>query len=196
MLQPGAISPTTGKSRTPPAIAGLFLITFLAIFFAAGLEIEGLWRARQERIESQVWPAVTAVVDRCALDRWAGANSRPSVSYQIRCTFTYSVNGTDYQSRTQTVGQRHSSFGSPQDLPPDALRMEAWAKQQKKGSPLVIHYDPANPATISLAGADNAFRTNTAAVSLTAARQVALLAALLFLASLLARAVTRRPTKP
>src|SRR5882724_8095256 len=194
MLQPVDLSSTSSKSRTPPALAALFVITFLAIFFAAGLEIEGLWRARQERIEAQVWPAVTAVVDHCALDRWAGANGRRSVSYKIRCSFTYSVNGIDYLSRTQTVGQRHSSFGSPQDLPPDALRMEAWAKQHKKGSPMLIHYNPANPANISLAGADNAFRTNTASVSLTAARQVGLLAALLFVASVLARKLTRPPT--
>jgi len=196
MPQAGDLSSTNRESRTPPALAALFVITFLAILFASALEIHGMWRARQERIESQVWPAVTAVVDHCALDRWAGANSRPSVSYQIRCTFTYSVNGTDYLSRTQTVGQRHSSFGSPQDLPPAGIRMEAWAKQHKRGSPMVIHYDPANPANISLAGADDAFRTSSAAISLAAARQVAILAALLFVASLLARTLTRPAAKP
>jgi hypothetical protein len=190
MPQSGEIASATSKSRTTIAIAGLYLITFFAIFLAAGLQIQGMFQTRQERIESQVWPAVTAVVDGCALDHYS-ASSRRSVTYKIRCRLTYSINGTDYQSRTQTVGQRHSSFGNPQDLPPDAQQMETWVNQHKKGSPMLIHYDPANPANISLAGADNAFRTNTAAISLAAARQVAFLAALLFLASLLARTFNR-----
>jgi hypothetical protein len=194
MLQPGYISPTDSKPRTPLAVTGLYVITFFAIFLAAGLEIQGLFQTHQERIESQVWPAVTAVVDGCALDHYS-RSSRRSVTYKIRCRFTYSVDGTDYQSRTQTVGQRRSSFGDSEYLPPDALPMEAWAQQHKKGSPMVIHYDPANPANISLAGADNAFRTNTAAISLTAARQVTLVAAILFLASLLARRFARPSSK-
>ena len=186
MPQSGEIASATSKPRTTIAVAGLYLITFFAIFLAAGLQIQGMFQTRQERIESQVWPAVTAVVDGCALDHYS-RSSRRSVTYKIRCRFTYSVDGTDYQSRTQTVGQRRSSFGDPDYLPPEAQQMEAWAQQHKKDSPMLIHYDPANPATISLAGADNAFRTNTSAISLTAARQVGVLAAILFVASLLAR---------
>jgi len=44
--------------------------------------------------------------------------------------------------------------------------------------------------------ADDAFRTSSAAISLAAARQVAILAALLFVASLLARTLTRPAAKP
>jgi hypothetical protein len=196
MLQPGEITSADRKSQTAPAVAGLFVVTFLALFFGAGLEIQGILRARQERIESEVWPAVTARVDGCSLDRYSRVNSQRSASYKIRCTFSYSVNGIDYLSRTKTVGSRQSSFWNVSGQSSDAMRMQSWAEAHKKGSLMVLHYDAANPANISLAGADIAFRTDSAAVSLAAARQVGLLAAALVVASLIARKLTRPASKP
>ena len=185
--------PIPTKPPVPVAIAGLYLITFLAILLAIGLQVEGMSRASQERMEAEVWPPVTAQVLACYVDRSSGVRRRSGV-YKIQCKFAYVVNDKAYESRTQTIGQRYSRWNS-NSQPADAPQMEAWVNQHKKGSTEIIHYDPANPSKISLAGADSVLRSNSAAVSLAAAKELAPLAAILFVASLFAWKRTR-PTDP
>jgi hypothetical protein len=176
-------------------VGGLLIMAVLALLFAAGLEIEGLERARKENVESHEWPAVAATVDACYLDRYYPfQKDGGGVIYNVQCRFTYSINGVAYKSTTETPGNHHS-FRHPEQLPDDALRMEAWAHQHKKGSIQVVHYDPANPAKISLAGADDEIRSNTAAIALTSARQSCLLGIVLLPVALVARRMTTQKDK-
>jgi len=166
------------------------MIAFLSLVLAAGLQIEGLSRTRKERLQSDEWPPVTAKVIGCYFDRYHSINSHQAVIYKVYCKFSYSINGAEYESRTETVGERHS-FSNPAQLPADALQMDAWARRHKKGSVQVVHYDPANPTKISLAGADDDIRTNTAAIALTSARQATFVAIGLLLLALLTRRLSR-----
>jgi hypothetical protein len=59
----------------------------------------------------------------------------------------------------------------------------------------VVHYNPQNPREVSLAGVDNEFRTNTAAISLKASDQFAIFGATLLLAAMLARYVSQRSAR-
>ena len=185
--------PTPTKPLATPLVTGLYLITLLAISLSIGLQIEGMSRANQERTEAKVWPPVTAQVLKCYVDRTSGVRRRTNV-YKIECKFAYVVNDRAYESRTETIGQRYSRW-NPYSQPADAPLLEAWVNQHKKGSTMLIHYDPANPAKISLAGADDPLRSNSSAISLTAAKQAGAFAAILFLASLIAWKRTR-PTNP
>ena len=163
--------PPAGQRGPSLWVGGLFIISVLALLFAAGLEIEGLGRTRKVQVELQEWLPVAGTVDACYLDRHYPFQGRGGGAiYTVQCRFHYSVNGVSYESMTETLGNHHS-FRDPAQLPADALRMQAWATQHKKGSTQIIHYDPANPAKISLAGADDEIRSNTAAIALTSARQ-------------------------
>src|ERR1700757_2771395 len=71
-------------------------------------------------------------------------------------------------------------------------RMDNWARLHPPGSLQVIHYNPENPVQVSRAGADEQFRTNSAAISLRASNQILPLGAVLLLAALLTRYFTLR----
>jgi hypothetical protein len=70
--------------------------------------------------------------------------------------------------------------------------MDNWARLHPPGSLQAIRYNPKNPAQVSLAGADEQFRTNTAAISLRASNQVLPLGVFLLLAAVLTRYFTSR----
>jgi hypothetical protein len=70
--------------------------------------------------------------------------------------------------------------------------MDNWARLHPPGSLQVIHYNPQNPAQVSLAGADEQFRTNTAAISLHASNQILPLGLILLLAAVLTGYFTSR----
>jgi len=168
-------------------IRGLFALAVVALLFGIGLQVEGLWRRHQEQIESQEWPAVTASVVGCFLaPYYPFQKNGGGVVYTVQCRFRYSANGTEYESMVESVGYHHS-FPHPNQLPEDALQMEAWAKRHKKGSPQVIHYDPESPQRISLAGADDQISQITSAVALTGAKKAFILSLAFLLLALLAR---------
>ena len=107
----------------------------------------------------------------------------------MRCRFAYVVNSVPFQSRVILPGKHHS-LQNPEQLPPDAIQMQAWANHHKKGSQLTIHYDPSNPAEISLAGEGDEIRTNSAAIALVSAKQAAIVGGLLLGLAALARRLT------
>lgn len=185
---------SAGQSRPtiPLWLGGLFLITFMSMMFAAGLEIQGLYRAHQERIQLQEWPAVTARVMHCYLDQYYPfQRDGGGVIYLVHCRFSYSVAGSEFTSTVDVPGEHHN-IRHPAQLPDDALHMKSWAARRPKGSFQVIHYDPANPESISLAGAADEIRSNTSAISLTAARQAICLGLGLLLTAILALQTVRK----
>ena len=124
----------------PLWVALLFLVSFLGLILAAGLEIEGLWRAHRERIEAQVWPSVSATVLGCNLDPYYPfTGDGGGVNYDVRCRFSYVVNSVPFQSSVSLPGKHHA-IQYPAELPPNAIHMKAWANQHKKGSQFTIHW--------------------------------------------------------
>jgi hypothetical protein len=186
--------PANKETQLPRGAAVIFFFAFISLFLAVGLRFEGVARARREHLERDVWPPVTATVERCSLEQYFTGNARRGAVYGIFCKFKYSVGGADYESFTRTIGQRHA-FKSVGQLPLDAARMDAWARQHRKGSSQMVHYSPQNPKEVSLVGADDEFRTHTAAISLKASNQFAIFGAVLLLAALLARYISQRSAK-
>jgi hypothetical protein len=179
----------TASDRPMPLwVGGIFLISFMALLLGIGLRIEGWSRARQEKTELEDWPLVTAQIQTCFLERHRPSYANRAVIFKIFCKFKYSVNGTEYQSSVETVGQRHAMTTGAL-LPEDAQRMENWARNRKKGSSQTVHYNPNNPMQISLAGADYEFRTDTAAIAFNGSNQSLFWGGIFFLLAVSAHVV-------
>ena len=179
------------KLKMSPWVGGLFLVAFMALFLGIALRFEAVSRARQENAERNEWLPVTAHVKSCFLLQDHPISAQRSVIFKIDCRFKYTVNGTDYIGSTETIGPQHGWYRGAAP-PAEAARMEDWARLHPPGSLQVIHYNPENPAQVSLAGADDQFRTNSAAISLRASNQILPLGVLLLLAALLTRYLTLR----
>ena len=179
------------KAKMPLWVGGLFLIAYMALILGIGLRFEAASRARQENAERNEWLPVTAHVKSCFLVQDHPISAQRSVIYKIDCRFKYKVNGTEYIGSTVTIGPNHGLYrGAPP--PPEAARMDDWVRRHPPGALQVIHYNPQNPAQVSLAGADEEFRTNTAAISLRASNQILPLGLVLLLAAVLTRYFTSR----
>ncbi len=177
---------TNNKPKMPLWVGGLFVIAYMALILGIGLRFEAASRARQENAERNEWLPVTAHVKSCFLVQDHPISAQRSVIYKIDCRFKYTVEGTKYTGSTVTIGPHGGLFrGAPP--PPEAARMDEWARHHPPGSSQVIHYNPQNPAQVSLVGADEQFRTNTAAISLRASNQILPLGVVLLLAAVLTR---------
>jgi len=172
-------------------VGGLFLMAYMALFLGVALRFEAASRARQETAERNEWLPVTAHVKSCFLVQDHPISAQRSVIFKIDCRFKYTVNGTEYIGTTATIGPQHGLYRGAAP-PPEAARMDNWARLHPPGSLQVIHYNPENPVQVSLAGADEQFRTNSAAISLHASNQILPLGAVLLLAALLTRYFTLR----
>jgi len=177
------------KAKMSLWVGGLFLIAYMALILGIGLRFEAASRARQENTERNEWLPVTAHVKSCFLVQDHPVSAQRSVIFKIDCRFKYTVNGTEYIGSTETIGPHHGLYrGAPP--PPEAARMDDWARRHLPGSSQVLHYNPKNPAQVSLAGADEQFRTNTAAISRHASNKVLPLGVALLLAAVLTRYFT------
>ena len=183
------------KAKMSSWVGGLFLIAYLTLLLGIGLRFEAASRARQENAERNEWLPVPARVKSCFLVQDHPISAQRSVIFKIDCRFKYTVNGTEYTGSTVTIGPQHGLYrGAPP--PPEAARMDDWARRHPPGSLQVIHYNPQNPAQVSLAGADEQFRTNTAAISRNASNKVLPLGVVLLLAAVLTRHFTSRSAQP
>ena len=92
-----------------------------------------------ERAQAQ-WLPATARIQRCGLDIY----TRKPESYWIDCSVSYTVRGEDL------VAQVHSrSIPAPRRVigqnPAEQFgQMQEWVDEHPEGTPIVVHYDPAN----------------------------------------------------
>jgi hypothetical protein len=111
---------------------GLFaaLCTVFALFVTAG---EG-W---VEHAQAQ-WPRATARVQRCDVDI---CTHNPD-TYWIDCSLSYTVRGEDVVSH---VHSRSIPAPSRWQYPTGQLeQLQGWVDEHPEGTPIVVHYDPAN----------------------------------------------------
>lgn len=118
-------------------ILGL-LVLFLGLctLFVLVVTIGEAW---QEHTEDQ-WPAATARIQECDFDRYT---VKPG-SYWILCRISYLLGDEEI---TTTI--HSSSTPAPRRVlgahpAAQAELMEDWAAAHPQGTPIVIHYDPAN----------------------------------------------------
>jgi hypothetical protein len=112
------------------------LCAALCTVFALAVTAAQAW---EEHAEAQ-WPQTTARVQRCGL---AIYTHKPE-SYWIDCSLTYTVRGEEI------VAHVHSrSVAAPQRViyqyPAGQLELlQKWADEHPEGTPITVHYDPAN----------------------------------------------------
>ena len=137
---------TTGMSKTPAGWRGwlLLLAGFFGLFaglctvFALVVTVAEAW---VEHPQAQ-WPQATARVQRCGLDVY----THNPETYWIDCSVRYTVRGEDIVSHVHS----HSTPAPRRvmwEYPDPAVRfdqMQEWVDQHPEGTPIAVHYDPAN----------------------------------------------------
>jgi hypothetical protein len=121
-------------------------VTFLASFFglfAALCTIFALVVTAAagwvEHAQAQ-WPTATARVQRCGLDVY----TYKSQAYWIDCTLSYTVRGEDVVSHvhSRTIPDpRRVKWQYPTG---QFELLQEWVDQHPEGTPIEVHYDPAN----------------------------------------------------
>ena len=117
-----------------------------ALFAAVVTAVEG-W---QERTRAR-WPEVSARVERC--DRATYLQKRRTRSYYVKCSIRYRVGGEELVSR---VSSRSTPAPDRVIWQPEPVfdEMQEWVNRHPPGTPIAVHYDPANPRSAALVATD------------------------------------------
>ncbi len=119
----------------------LVVFSGLCTIFASVVTAAQAW---QEHAQSR-WPEVTAHVDRCALNQTSSGRRE---KYYIHCRLSYTVGAK------QNVANVYSSnVPSPEiwQYPPNQIGpLEVWVDEHPPGTPIVVHYDPADHTKVVL----------------------------------------------
>lgn len=187
-----------GASKTPRLYGLLFASGYLALLTALAFLADGARRAYQLQTEATKWPAVEARVMDCAIRqiyRYRGKTW--GTDNQVQCAFHYEVAGLEYEEE-KTVGSpvfesnKQIVLGKP-EVTLGMLR--DWVNRHPRGSHQTVHYNPADPHQISLAGADHDLQISTAGGQLAIGRTLFFIGIGLLLAGMLARNRVRNTTE-
>jgi hypothetical protein len=136
---------TTGtvpkRSLIRAGLALLAAFTALCTIFAAIVTAAQAW---QEHAQAR-WPEVTARIDQCGLEQ---ASTRRSQMYHIKCRLKYDVDAQ--QLRTNVFSSNVPSRAVWQYPPDQIAPLEQWLDEHPAGTPILVHYDPANHRKVVL----------------------------------------------
>lgn len=142
-------------------VAGLGLFMGLCSVFALVVTVAQGW---QEHAQGQ-WPKATALVQRCGVDIYT---NKPE-AYWIDCRISYLVDAeeivTEVHSRSTPAPRRVIAQYPAMQV---AL-MQDWVDAHPQGTPIPVHYDPANHKKAVLVANRHAAGRTTHAVQLEAA---------------------------
>lgn len=103
----------------------------------------------QEHVHAQ-WPEATAHVQRCGLEIYTHKHE----SYRIDCTVSYDAQGeamvAHLYSRSTPAPRRVIVQQQGQEFD----TMQRWVDQHPEGTPIVVHYDPADHRNAVLVATD------------------------------------------
>lgn len=138
---------TTGKSPANPptaqgfiALFGLFagVCTVFALVFSAA-------DALREHAQ-QSWPQTTATIERCGLDPYHPfSHAGRDTIWHIECRINYLVHGDIVEAK---IRSRSAKSGADTEL------MNRWVAEHRRGSPIIIHYNPADHNAVVLTATD------------------------------------------
>jgi hypothetical protein len=115
----------------------MLLVVFLGLctIFASVVTTAEAW---QDHARAQ-WPEVMARIDRCSLDQSStGRRQR----YRIRCRLSYAV---DTERNVANIYSRYVPSPEVWQYPPNQIGpLETWVDEHPQGTPILVHYDPAN----------------------------------------------------
>lgn len=143
----GALHNLPKGRRLVMTLAGFFcLFSGLCTVFMLVVTAALAW---QDRVHAQ-WPEATAQVQRCGLYPYP-----PDPKYdRIDCSVSYTVRGEEIVSHVYsrtTLDPRQIIWESS---PPQFERMQEWVDAHPKGTPIAVHYDPANHGKAVLLATD------------------------------------------
>jgi Protein of unknown function (DUF3592) len=161
-----------GRAGARVSVGGAVRL-FAAFFWLCAIlaAIAAGWQAHDRRVVNDTWPRIDAEIVKCSVVAHTSTTRNPPFS-TLACQFRYNLHDVEYTARTGSTGIPSAE---------QEAAMHAWVAHHRPGSRQVIHYDPADPRSISLGNADAAFQADTPALRL---RVAALFAGggLLFLA--------------
>ena len=145
---------TAGELQNLPKWRGLVLLLASFLGLVAGLcavfaLVVTAAQGWQEHARAH-WPEATAQVRQCGLDIYM---HKPE-SYWIDCAISYLVGGEEIVSHVHsrsTPAPRRVIWQYP---PGQFERLQEWVDAHPKGTPIVVHYDPANQSEAVLVATD------------------------------------------
>jgi len=133
-------APSVPRQTTPAgavAFFGVFAgLCAIFVLFATFAD----WRSDVVRAQ---WPVATASIDHGAVEAYR--NSRDDAApnrWRLRYRVRFEVDGLPYAATVATRSTQSSE---------DAARLEAWAREHRRGGEIRIRYDPAQPAEAQFA---------------------------------------------
>jgi len=145
---------TADGAQNPPRGRGLVLLLLVFFGLTAGLctvfaLVVTVANAWVEHAQAQ-WPSVTAHVQKCGLDIYIHKRE----TYWIDCSISYVVRGEEIASHVHS----HSAPAPRRviwEYPAGQFdKMQAWVDEHPEGTPIVVHYDPANHKKAVLVATD------------------------------------------
>ena len=182
--------PTPNSAPLPKPLAFLRGFSVLGLLVGGLFLVAGGLRATERYLQATKWPAVEARVDKCEIHRYYHVQSHVSGEQdQVRCAFEYEANGVTYHAVKDAGSSIFHSAKQIVLVQPKITRgkLAQWIALHPSGSWQTIHYDPADPRQISLAGADDDIQENTAAIQLKIAATLLSVSLALLLASFAVR---------
>jgi hypothetical protein len=114
----------------------LGLLAGLCTVFALVATAAQAW---QEHAQAQ-WPTATAHVQRCGVDIYI---HKPE-SYWIDCSLSYTVGGEDIVSHVHSRSTPAPRRVISQYPARQIEQLQEWVDEHPEGTPIAVHYDPAN----------------------------------------------------
>ncbi|MGP0017580.1 MAG: DUF3592 domain-containing protein [Candidatus Sulfotelmatobacter sp.] len=96
------------------------------------------------------WPTATARIQRCGVDIY----THNPETYWIDCRITYTVRGEGIVSHVHSLSRPAPQRFTYQYPAGQIERMQDWVDEHPEGTPIAVHYDPANHAKAVLVVTD------------------------------------------
>jgi uncharacterized protein DUF3592 len=141
------------KSKlTAQGLVGLMgLFAGLCTIFALVVSIAEAWREHTQA----GWPQVAARIQRCSVDQHQGfRRSAPRYTAYIECRISYVIGVEEIVTkvRSHSIPAPHPGYWQ---YPPAHLEpLQDWVDEHRRGSTIVVHYDPADHKNAVLIGTD------------------------------------------
>ena len=134
-----------GAITSQGLVALLGLFAGLCSLLAGVVTVADAWREHNEA----GWPAVTATIEKCSLERYNTLNRRgPRVVWRVECRIRYEAGTEDVSTK---IRSRSSPAGSGVAL------MNQWVAGHRPGSWMEVHYDPSDHRKAVLVTTDMPF---------------------------------------
>src|SRR5215470_16610871 len=145
----------SGNRLTWQGVMGLLgLFAGLCTIFALVVSIAESWQEHQRA----KWPQATARIQRCGVDQHEGfRGDSPRYTARITCRISYLVGNEEIITKISSRSVPSPHTGYWQYPTANIGSLQEWVDQHKVGSPIVVHYDPADHKHVVLTSTDMPF---------------------------------------